>query len=58
MRIDADALDVVRVERSGPILAANHPTMLDAMKARACTDRAPGGPAHGLVTREPQKTPR
>jgi len=31
MRIDADALDALRVEASGLILAANHPTMLDAM---------------------------
>jgi len=31
MRIDADALDVLHGERSGLILAANHPTMLDAM---------------------------
>src|SRR6185295_6271362 len=31
MRIDTDALDVLRGERSGLILAANHPTMLDAM---------------------------
>jgi 1-acyl-sn-glycerol-3-phosphate acyltransferase len=31
MRIDAEALDVLRDERRGLILAANHPTMLDAM---------------------------
>lgn len=31
MRIDADALDALRGERGGLILAANHPTMLDAM---------------------------
>ena len=31
MRIDADALDVLRGERRGLILAANHPTMFDAM---------------------------
>ena len=31
MRIDAGALDVLRGERRGLILAANHPTMLDAM---------------------------
>jgi len=31
MRIDAEALDVLRGERRGLILAANHPTMLDAM---------------------------
>jgi 1-acyl-sn-glycerol-3-phosphate acyltransferase len=31
MRIDADALDALRGETGGLILAANHPTMLDAM---------------------------
>ncbi len=31
MRIDADALDALRSEKSGLILAANHPTLLDAM---------------------------
>src|SRR5664279_5057138 len=31
MRIDADALDALRGERGGLILAANHPTMIDAM---------------------------
>ena len=31
MRVDADALDVLRAEPGGLIVAANHPTMLDAM---------------------------
>lgn len=31
MRIDVDALDALRGETGGLILAANHPTMLDAM---------------------------
>lgn len=31
MRIDADALDALRNEKRGLILAANHPTLLDAM---------------------------
>jgi len=31
MRISAEALDLLRTERRGLILAANHPTMLDAM---------------------------
>jgi 1-acyl-sn-glycerol-3-phosphate acyltransferase len=31
MRLDADALDALRDETGGLILAANHPTMLDAM---------------------------
>ena len=31
MRIDADALDALRGEQGGLIVAANHPTMLDAM---------------------------
>lgn len=31
MRVDADALDALRGETSGLIVAANHPTMLDAM---------------------------
>jgi 1-acyl-sn-glycerol-3-phosphate acyltransferase len=31
MRIDADALDALRDQQGGLILAANHPTMLDAM---------------------------
>jgi 1-acyl-sn-glycerol-3-phosphate acyltransferase len=39
MRIDADALDALRGETGGVILAANHPTMLDAMLVVA---RLPG----------------
>jgi 1-acyl-sn-glycerol-3-phosphate acyltransferase len=31
MRIDASALDVLRAEPGGLIVAANHPTMLDAL---------------------------
>lgn len=31
MRIDADALDTLRGEKGGLIIAANHPTLLDAM---------------------------
>ena len=31
MHVDADALDALRGERGGLIVAANHPTMLDAM---------------------------
>jgi 1-acyl-sn-glycerol-3-phosphate acyltransferase len=31
MRVDADALDALRAEPGGLIVAANHPTMLDAM---------------------------
>ena len=40
MHIDADALDALRGEQSGLVLAANHPTMLDAMLVVARLPRA------------------